>query len=206
MSSKNAIRDRVQSLIDSYAPRLAEHGIRLTVAKHYFETEVEERSSWTGSGSHLFMNIFSLLYDRHREKKKGYHYAENRYHCLILSVLPLDENVLPQKECRDYACIYHEVKRAHIGDDPYARTAREDRILAKFDRKIRKILKKAEKSTVEKTCRDTVWDALRYTLSSRYGYKREVLGRCMDTWEILFNILAALLVMATVMVMWLLTR
>ena len=53
MSSINAIRDRVQSLIDSYAPRMAEHGIRLTVTKHYFETEVEERSSWTGSGSHL---------------------------------------------------------------------------------------------------------------------------------------------------------
>ena len=80
------IIEKVNAVLEKYSEQLADNGIKVAVSKRYFEESVGERIGNTGNTA-IFNEIDRAL-DRKREKKKGYHHIRNRYHVIVLSVIP----------------------------------------------------------------------------------------------------------------------
>ncbi|MBQ9806866.1 MAG: hypothetical protein IJW49_10240, partial [Clostridia bacterium] len=112
------------------------------------------------------------------------------------------KDIVRREYCRDYAFYIHKVERAHIGMEPKKYTYEEQKILSKIEKRINKILRKLQKITPQKVCKDTLWDAIRYTLP-RYGYKRRFLNRERADWELIFLISTGVLALVVAFMIWL---
>ena len=194
------IVEKVNAVLGKYSEQLKDNGIKVTVSKRYFEESVGERIGNTGNTA-IFNEIDRAL-DRKKEKKKGYHHIRNRYHVIVLSVIPAQKDIVRREYCRDYAFYIHKVERAHIGMEPKKYTYEEQKILSKIEKRINKILRKLQKITPQKVCKDTLWDAIRYTLP-RYGYKRRFLNRERADWELIFLISTGVLALVVAFMIWL---
>ncbi len=182
-------KSKVQAIIREYEEFLSENGVKITVSKKYFETKVSE---YFHSNSPLF-NAIDAAIARKKEKEKGYHYQRNKYHCIVLSLLPVDKNLVRREYCKEYAFVLRKVERAHIGQAPERIFYEEDKVLAKIEKRIQKIIKSAEKESAQKVCKDTVCDIFRYTTLPKYAYKEKILGKDRSSWELLFLIPGILL-------------
>ncbi|MBQ8310924.1 MAG: hypothetical protein IJX80_07930 [Clostridia bacterium] len=195
------IKDSAQELIDNYADALAQNGIRLAVSKRYFESTVRERNSSANTGG-VILNVIDRALDKKREEK-SYHYQRNQYHSLVLTVLPTDSRTVTKGRCKEYAFLLRKLERPHIGVEPQKKCYEEQKILRKVEKRILKIIQKAETHPTVKVCRDTWRDALRYTSAAKYGYKTTILGKDYSFWDILFAGLAGLCTIAFVFTAWL---
>ena len=179
------IKEKVQALIDKYDSELSSKGIKILLSKRYFELEVYERSGGHGAGA--LLNSIERAKDLKKEKDT-YKFKRNQYHCLILTICPTEPQGLRSEDCLEYAFFLKKVERAHLGQEPRKIAYHENEILSKIDKRILKILKKAEKSSATKICQNNIIDALRYSTHTAYGYKDKFLGRTRDYWENIFGI------------------
>lgn len=194
------IKDKVFAIILKYEKKLATKGIMLAVSKKYFETDVEERDTYHPNAGVRLLNHVDRHFDKKRER--NYKYERNKYHCIILSVLPINKNLLQREYCKDYAFVLCKVERAHIGQEPQRITYEEDRVLSKIEKRILKTIHKAEKHSMQKVCTDTLLDAVRYSVCSKYEYKSKVLGKERSSWELIFLIAIGILAVAFVLANW----
>ena len=81
------IIEKVNAVLEKYSGQLENNGIKVTVSKRYFEESVGEQIR--NSGESIILNEIEKSLDRKREKKKGYHHIRNRYHVIVLSVIPV---------------------------------------------------------------------------------------------------------------------
>ena len=197
------IIEKVNAVLEKYSEQLADNGIKVTVSKRYFEESVGERIGNTGNTA-IFNEIDRAL-DRKREKKKGYHHIRNRYHVIVLSVIPIHKDIVRREYCRDYAFFIHKIERPHIGTDPKEFTYEEQKILSKIEKRINKLLRKSQKNTPQKVCKDNLFDAIRYT-APRYGYKRRFLNRERADWELIFLISFGVLALVVALMIWLIGK
>lgn len=188
---------QVHALVAQYGDSLSSAGITVAVSRKYFECDAQERAGSVRGGEHA---IFHLIFrsidqarDRKTEKQKGYHYERNKYYYIILSVLPTQKHLISQKDCKEYSFVLKKVSRAHIGLEPRLIIYEQDKILVKIEKRMQKIIRKAQKSGVVKACKNTWWDALRYFSSTRYEYKDKFCGRDKFFWEMLFAFLVGAL-------------
>ena len=170
------MKNEVRTLLQKYEGRLAEKGIVITFSQKYREEDVRERQSGG------FLDTISKACDRKRENE-SYHYEKNRYHCIVLTVSPLDKSLLPLAYHRQYSFVVKKTERPHIGMEPIRKEYTEEKVLGKIERRIQKILRKAEKYPPNKVCRDTFWDAFRYMDRQSRGYKSKILGKSSDFWD-----------------------
>ena len=197
------IIEKVNAVLEKYSGQLADNGIKVTVFKRYFEESVGERIGNTGNTA-IFNEVDRAL-DRKREKKKGYHHIRNRYHVIVLSVIPFKKDIVRREYCRDYAFYIHKIVRPHIGTDPKEFTYEEQKILSKIEKRINKLLRKSQKNTPQKVCKDHLFDAIRYT-APRYGYKRRFLNRERADWELIFLISFGVLALVVALMIWLIGK
>ena len=197
------IIEKVNAVLEKYSEQLADNGIKVTVSKRYFEESVGERIGNTGN-TPIFNEIDRALY-RKREKKKGYHHIRNRYHVIVLSVIPIHKDIVRREYCREYAFCIHKAERPHIGTDPKEFTYEEQKILTKIEKRINKLLRKSQKNTPQKVCKDNLFDAIRYT-APRYGYKRRFLNRERADWELFFLISFGVLALVVALMIWLIGK
>ena len=197
------IIEKVNAVLEKYSEQLADNGIKVTVSKRYFEESVGERIGNTGNTA-IFNEIDRAL-DRKREKKKGYHHIRNRYHVIVLSVVPVKKDIVRREYCIDYAFFIHKVERAHIGMEPKKYTYEEQKILSRIEKRINKLLRKTQRNTPQKVCKDTLFDAIRYT-APRYGYKRRFLNRERADWELIFLISFGVLALVVALMIWLIGK
>ncbi len=197
-------KDKVQSLIDKYTPELSNRGLKILLSKRYFETDVRERSGTHGATA--IFNSIDRAMDHKEEKKKGYNYEKNKYHHFIIAVCPIEKNIVQREECREYAFNIKKVERAHIGQEPRRIVYSEDKILSKIEKRITKILKRAEKNTVHKVCQNNIIDAFRYAMHQKYEYKERFLGKESFSWEMIFISVFCVLVFGSLFLAWLITR
>lgn len=196
------IMKKAEALADRYREQLASAGVAVVLTERCTETEVEERSGGsTGVGQALFAAV-ARAHDRNREEEKGYDYEDNRYRCLILRVVPLDTKLVSRTECREYAFVLEKTERAHLGQEPVTETCKEAELLAKVEKRILKILRRAEKKTPQKICKNTLWDAFRYMFSVRYAYKEYFCGKGRSAWEVIFPIAELLILVAIAAAGW----
>ena len=193
------IIEKVNAVLERYSEQLADNGIKVTVSKRYFEESVGEQIR--NPGESIILNEI----DRKREKKKGYHHIRNRYHVIVLSVIPIHKDIVRREYCRDYAFCIHKVERAHIGMEPKKYIYEEQKILSKIEKRINELLRKSQKNTPQKVCKDNLFDAIRYT-APRYGYKRRFLNRERADWELIFLISFGVLALVVALMIWLIGK
>ena len=99
-----------------------------------------------------------------------------------------------------------QVVRPYIGEAPEETFYNEEKILAKIEKTILKILKKADKMSVQQVCQDTFWDALRYSFFSKYGYKNNFCGKDRFTWDMIFMFLAVAICVGIIVIAWAITN
>ena len=199
------LKEKAQALIDKYTPELSSKGLKILLSKRYFESNVSERSSgYYATG--MILNSIDRARDRKKEKETGYNYVKNRYHYFVLTVCPIEKNMIKREECRDYAFLLKKVERAHIGLEPRLIVAREEKVLSKIEKQILKILKKAEKRSAQKVCQNTIIDAFRYAMLPKYKYKERFLGKGRFSWDMIFLSAFCLLVFGSLFIMWLFTK
>ena len=198
------LKEKAQALIDQYSPELADKGLKILLSKRYFESEVGERSGMHGVGA--IFNSIDRARDHKEEKEKGYNYERNRYHYFVLTVCPIEKSALRRENCREYAFTLKKVERAHIGQEPRRVNYNEDKILSKIEKRILKILKKAEHSLPETVCRNNILDAFRYSVHHKYEYKDRFLGKERFSWEMIFLSLFCVLVFGSLFVTWLISK
>ena len=200
------IKTKITALVDKYSEQLASKGIKIAISKKYMETEVEERSGGYANAGQAIFNIFDRVNDRKKEIKKGYHFEKNKYHTIVLKVVPVDTKLANIKECREYAFVLKKTERAHLGQDPQRKIYQEAKVLSKVEKRILKILKNADKKTLQQICKNTFWDACRYAHSPKYEYKPEFCGKERFTWDVIFMFLAVAIVVAILAIAWGITK
>ena len=194
------IKTKALELIDKYKERLESKGIKIVLSKRYTETEVEERADGYAYAGQAIFNIFDRAIDRKKEKKKGYNFEKNKYHSIVITVLPLDKTLVSTVECREYAFVIKKVERAHLGQEPEKKNYQEAKVLEKIEKRILQILKKADKKSPQQVCKNSFWDACRYAHSPKYGYKTKFCGKERFTWDMIFMFLAVTIVVAVIVV------
>ena len=199
------LKEKAQALIDKYTPELLSKGLKILLAKRYFESNVSERSSGYNATS-MILNSIDRARDHKKEKENGYNYVKNRYHYFVLTVCPIEKNMIGREEYRDYAFLLKKVERAHIGLEPRLIVAREEKVLSKIEKQILKILKKAEKRSAQKVCQNTTIDAFRYAMLPKYEYKERFLGKGRFSWEMIFLSAFCILVFGSLFIIWLFTK
>ena len=198
------LKEKAQAFIDKYTPELSRKGLKILLSKRYFESEVDERSGMHGVGA--IFNSIDRARDHKEEKEKGYNYERNNYHYFILTLCPIEKNTLRREDCREYAFTLKKVERAHIGQEPRRVNYNEDKILSKIEKRILKILKKAEQGSPETVCRNNILDAFRYSVHHKYEYKDRFLGKERFSWEMIFLSLFCILVFGSLFVAWLISK
>ena len=194
------IKAKALALIDKYKERLEAKGIKIILSKRYVETEVEERSGGYANAGQAIFNIFDRANDRKKEKEKGYNFEKNKYHSIVITVIPLDKTLVSLADCLEYAFVLKKVERAHLGQEPQKKSYQEEKVLAKIEKRILKILKMADKSSAQEIFKNTFWDACRYAHSPKYGYKTKFCGKERFTWDMIFMFLAVTIVVAVIVV------
>ena len=194
------LRDKVQNIVSKYEARLVSAGIRIAVSKRYFEFDVQEPSSYSPDHGVGLLNLIDRHFSKKRERKY-YKNEKNKSHCIILSVLPIHKNLVRKEYCKDYAFVLRKVWRAHIGYKPERITYSEDKLLSRIEKRILKIVKSAEDRGIQKTCKDTFWDVIRYCFSLKYGYKSKVLGKKLSSWDLIFVFLILILVIVVIVLL-----
>ena len=196
---------KINAFIGQYEEVLFSLGIRITVSKKYFESSVQEYRTSNNSGSFI-LNSIATARDRQAEKEKGYDYQPNRYHCVILTVSPTEKNRIPKDECKEYAFLLKKVERVHIGLEPESIAYEENKILSKIEKRLHKIIRKAQKTGAVKTCRNTFGDAIHYAHSTKYEYKKRFCHKDRFFWDLFFGILAGTLAILVVLAAWVLSK
>lgn len=198
------LKEKAQALIDKYSPELAAKGLKIMLSKRYFESDVGERTGSHGVGA--IFNSIDRARDHKEEKKKGYNYERNRYHYFVLTICPIEKNALRREDCREYAFTLKKVERAHIGQEPRRVSYNEDKILSKIEKRILRILKKTEHSSPEAVCKNTILDALRYSMHPKYEYKDRFLGKERFSWEMIFISVFCVLVFGSLFIAWIISK
>ncbi len=183
----DGIKEKVLELISHYEAQLYDQGIYIEVSKKYFETTVGEQFS----GSHYHLDRIDKKLERKYSNKR------NKYHFITLTVRPVEKQIIHRENCKEYSFLLSKRERPHIGVPPKETEVDEFRLLSKIEKRVLKIIKKAERSNPKAVCSNTLFDALRYT-SAKYGYKKHFFGKDRITWEIVllsvFGILALILI------------
>ena len=174
---------KVTELINQYNGMLVEHGIEITMHRRSFKEEVE---AYNYQSRHSFLNVLEYIFINKKIEEKQYHHIPNHYKLLVLQITPTSKTIADKKDCKKYAFLVYQLSRAHQGDKPIEWQRKEQTVITKVEKRLKKVLKQAQKSTSPNWCNDTLGDALRYTLSKKYGYLENYCGKSRYFWEILW--------------------
>lgn len=137
------LKEKALDLIHQYDDQLAAKRIKIFLSQKHVETDFPERSGGYGISRQAIFRVFERIYDRKREKDKGYQFQNNRYHSLVISFVPVDPKLAQRKIWREYAFVYRKVERAHLGEAPEKTVYEDEKILSQIEKRIFKILKQA---------------------------------------------------------------
>ncbi len=154
--------DRIKSLVEQYNVKLEPFGVKCTVNRKYFTSNVVSY----GYNSHLI----HMVADRFYRKKENteFHNAPNRYKTVVLFIKPLQNGIVAKNDCRHYSFIIESIERTHKGKKPKYAIRNEQKVLLSLEKRLKKILKRAEKEIDVYWCKNNFTDKMRYTFSVKY--------------------------------------
>lgn len=161
------IIEKAKDLIKAYEDQLARLGMEIVVSIKY----MDENTEADGTAANV--------------KSKGEKRPKNGCPCLVISALPTEERMY-RDACREYAFFLRRVNRASKADKRKRLTHEEDKLLAKIEKRILSLLSKTENNTLKKVCKNSFFDAFRYSFSSKYLYKKSFCGKKRSFWDAFF--------------------
>lgn len=181
--------DKITELVNQYNGMLLEHGVEVTVHRRSFKEEVK---TYNHQSRNRLFNMLEYIYIKKKIENEKYHHIPNHYKLIVLQVTPTTKSIADKKECKKYAFLVYQRSRAHLGDKPIEMQRKEQSVIAKIEKRLKKVLDKVQRTTSEKLYKDTLWDSLRYTFSIKYGYLKNYCGKSRFFWEILWLCIIAL--------------
>lgn len=176
------IMNKIEAVVSEYESELLEKGIVCSVSKKYFEIKVQKPLH----SYHSFIDVLFRQIALKRESK-NFHHQRNRTHSVVLKFTPVDSKLVKKHECREYAFMLSEISRPEEGFAPKVKIQKEENILKKIEKRILKILRKAEKKNPTEVCRCTKADVIRYFFLPPYGYMKRIAGYDRDTLDIVIS-------------------
>lgn len=178
---RGTLYENVSALINQYNGMLAEHGIALAIQQRSFKEDVEAFNPYS---QHSLFNLLEYILINKRIEEKKYHHIPNHYKLLILQVNPITKPTASKKNYKKYAFLIYQLSRSHQGQEPLEWQHKEQSVMKRVEKRLKTLLKQAEKSTSVRWCNDTLWDALRYSASKKYEYLENYCGRSRYFWEV----------------------
>ncbi len=176
MNTENVLTE-LNGLVEKYSTQLDCLGVKCVIHRKHFQLHPSHEPHATAN-SGLFFILDEAYY---KFRMKFIPYQDNDYNCVVLRFEPLDNSV----------------KNRFIKEYSYLIQSREDtknflvdyqKVLSRAEKCINKTIKMLKNSSPEKVCSDKLIDALRYSSSIKYSYKKEYLGKSKVFWETIFNI------------------
>ncbi len=158
--------EQVRNIVEQYENELAEKGIACSVSKKYFETDV---SSVAVNNTDTLHILYVFL--ANKRENKNFRHQRNRTHCAVICFYPTDTQLLKKKDCKEYAFAISKIFRFEEGVAPKKQEYNQKDILKKIEKRILRVLKAAEKKNIDKICRESFSDKVRYKFSSKYAYR-----------------------------------
>ncbi len=158
--------EEIKNLVAKYENEFAQKGIACSVSKKYFETDVSSVAVNHTDILHILYGFFA-----NKRENKNFKHQRNRTHCAVVCFYPVDARLLKKKDCKEYAFLISRIYRFEEGIAPKKQEYNQKDILEKIERRILKVLQSAEKKNIDKVCRQTFWDKVRYKFSSKYEYR-----------------------------------
>ncbi len=178
----DTLYEKVTELINQYNTMLIEHGVEITVHRRSFTEEVEKYNHF---GRYSLFDLLEYIFINKKIEKKKYYHTPNRYKLLVLQVNPIKKTV-NKKDYKKYAFLVCQFSRAHQGDKPIEWQYKDQSVIAKVEKRLKKLLKQAKKSTSPVWCNNTLWDALRYSVATKYNYIENYCGKSRFFWGVLW--------------------
>ncbi len=175
----DTIFESAKNIVNQYNPKLNEYGVEITVQRRSFTEEVDTYNHY---GRYGILNFLEYIFINKKIEEKKYKHIPNRFELLILQVNPIKSK--KSKDNKKYAFLVRQIARAHEGDKPIERHNKEQYVIAKIEKRLKRLLKKAEKASLPDWCRNTLLDSLRYTFTTKYKYLENFCGKSRFFWEI----------------------
>ncbi len=191
------ILNKAKELVEQYNKLFEPYGVYITVKRRFYEEELEAYKSNPNGAGGSFVNMLEYLFVNRRKEKK-YGKAPNRYRCLTIQISPLDKQILPQHDRKQYSFLFKKNERIHQGQEPKETTVSDLRVLKKLEKCLQKLLKKAEKNPKKLWYRNNFGDCLRYTFMPRYNYLEFYCGKEKSFWDMLLPISMGILFVAII--------
>ena len=190
---------KVTALVASYNEKLEARGICIEASRKYFETSAH---SYLPSRPTLIDYFIENKLDM-REKKKGYGYRKNSFYCIVLRLCPIDSALVPGRLCREYSFVIKSTTRMYIGETPKEKRAPEEKLLAKIERLLKKIVSKSKRKSPAELCRSNFSDIFRY-LGHEYSYNSKIFEKPKILWNFILAAFLAIIFFAAAFVLHLL--
>ena len=203
------MKDKAIEIIDKYKAQLFDAGIKIEISSKNYEVfgrEHSSRAKFSFVRIHPDPRDLVKPQDRALETKNKYRKKDKNYQYIVLSVLPANGEEISEDDCKEYSFPLCKVSLGHMGQETSRTTFDENKILKKIEKRIQKILNKSKKSGVSKTCKNTFFDAPRYSFFKKYEYKQRFCGKSKSFWDAFFEVSVCALVILLVFMAWLIDK
>lgn len=181
------IFEKASAIIEEYNNQFSKYGFKCKVSRKYSVQRVFSYKRHNGVIDEIENTV------RENIEKNKYKNAPDRYQSLVITLSPLKGKI---KSCREYAFLIRGIQRFKVGDKPEELKIREEKVLEKIEKLLKRLLAKAEKTSPEKLCKNTVTDIMRYCLLAKYGYQKGEILNIKRRIELILFILTLVIVSA----------
>ena len=178
-----SLYEKVKERLNHYNSVLCEHGVEVTLHRRSFTENVK---CFNHYGPHSFFDLLEYILIKKKIEEKKYHHIPNRYAMFVLQVQPIKKRTANKKDYKKYAFLVYQFSRAKQGDEPIEWQYKEQSVITKVEKRLKKLLKRAEETASSDWCDNSLWDALRYSVSKKYEYIANYCGKSRHFWEVLW--------------------
>lgn len=177
--------DKAEAIVKKYERELLEKGLKCDICRKYFESVVNDYDRSYKD------YVKSPKYERLKNVK-------NKYYVIVLTLSPVKKGEVKKEDLKDYSFVVSKRERAYNYTQPKEKFYDEEKILAKIEKCIQKILNKSQTKSPVQICKNNFFDAIRYVLP-KYYYKKSYLGKDKYFWQI-FGRNAILIIIALILI------
>ncbi len=188
---QNELKEKALDLVEQFSEELASKGLACEISQKYFQHKVSP-SSFNPNHRGLVFILSEAFLRRIKQsrEKEIFKNQPDKYYTLVLKFVPCDKALVKKPDCKEYSFLCKKITRYEAGYAPKEKDYQLDKILGKIEKRIRKTLNKAEKMSVEKICKNNLWDNFRYLNSEKYHYKKTVFGKDKNFVELVIGLIA----------------
>ena len=140
----DTLYDKVKEKVNQYNTLLTEYGVKITLQHRSYKEEVEAYNHY-GIGCNNLWNLLEYILFKKGIEEKKYHYTPNQYKLLVLAVEPTKKSKANKKDYKKYAFLVYSMSRGFQGEKPIEYQSKEQKIIKKIEKRLEKLLKKAER-------------------------------------------------------------